>query len=297
MNDFNWNTYINNYEDLQKAGINTKKKAWKHWITYGQKEGRILQNINTKTKIIIDKTYKNYEKIIKNKLLLIISCHSNSIFKYNVLKNNIKYLILNNIDIIIINSIEFKNMYNFNISPNIIKIFFVDNDKFCDFGKWVYVIKNFNYSNYKNIIFMNDSIILINNINNYFINIDNNEYDLYGFNDSKQIMYHYQSYIFSVKKSAIINFIKMVDDNKIFINKFNDLITYYEFGLYTSFITKSCFLQVSHLTCGRNLQFTADDIYITLLQKNIFPIIKVKRLDNTPVPEFIQYALRKLKIN
>ena len=304
---FDWTTYVNNYEDLQKAGINTEKNALRHWITYGKNEGRsFLKNINTEIIIdktydnyepIIDKTYDNYEPIIKNKLLIIISCHINSIFKYNVLKNNIKYLILNNIDIIIINSIEFINIYDFNISPAIIKTFFIDNDKFCDFGKWLYVIKNFDYSIYRNIIFMNDSIILTNNINNYFINIDNTEYDLYGFNDSKEIMYHYQSYIFSVKKSAIITFIKMVDDNKNFIEKFDDLITYYEFGLYKSFVTKSCFLQVSHLTRGRSLQFTADDIYITLLQKNIFPIIKVKRLANTSIPEFIQSALCKLKIN
>ena len=44
MNTFNWQTYINNYEDLQKAGINTKKKAWQHWINHGKSEGRIYSN-------------------------------------------------------------------------------------------------------------------------------------------------------------------------------------------------------------------------------------------------------------
>jgi hypothetical protein len=297
--NFDWKTYINNYEDLRNAGINTQEKAWRHWIMYGKQEGRSFNMINTNKTInyekmydcLIDTTYKNNDSNIKNKLLLIISCHSNSKFKYNVLKNNIAYLTLNNIDIIIINSIEFKHKYKYNISPNIVKTFFIENDKLCDFGKWVHVIKNYDYSKYKNVVFVNDSIILTNNINNYFINIDNTEYDLYGFNDSKQITYHYQSYIFSVKKSAISDFIKMVDGNKNFIKKFDDLIKYYEFGLYRSFMTKSCYITVSYLTNGRNLQFTADDIYSTLLITNIFPIIKVKRLDEPYIPQFIKNAL------
>src|SRR4051794_34375740 len=37
---FNWEAYINNYEDLREAGINTEEKAWNHWITYGKGEGR-----------------------------------------------------------------------------------------------------------------------------------------------------------------------------------------------------------------------------------------------------------------
>ncbi len=29
--NFNWKTYVYNYEDLRKAGINTEKKALRHW--------------------------------------------------------------------------------------------------------------------------------------------------------------------------------------------------------------------------------------------------------------------------
>ena len=41
LNEFNWLEYITKYEDLRKAGINTKRKAYYHWITHGQKEGRM----------------------------------------------------------------------------------------------------------------------------------------------------------------------------------------------------------------------------------------------------------------
>ena len=43
---FDWEQYLNSYEDLKIAGINTKEKAWKHWIRFGQKEGRVCKFIN-----------------------------------------------------------------------------------------------------------------------------------------------------------------------------------------------------------------------------------------------------------
>jgi GR25 family glycosyltransferase involved in LPS biosynthesis len=38
--NFNWKFYINYYEDLQKANINTKQSAWNHWNNYGKNELR-----------------------------------------------------------------------------------------------------------------------------------------------------------------------------------------------------------------------------------------------------------------
>jgi hypothetical protein len=44
---FNWNSYVNNYNDLIKANINTKEKALWHWNNYGKKENRnFRENIN-----------------------------------------------------------------------------------------------------------------------------------------------------------------------------------------------------------------------------------------------------------
>ena len=40
---FDWKTYVNNYNDL--LYIDSKEKAWKHWINYGKKENRICENI------------------------------------------------------------------------------------------------------------------------------------------------------------------------------------------------------------------------------------------------------------
>jgi hypothetical protein len=38
--DFEWQSYVNKYSDLQKARINTKEKAEHHWLHNGRYEGR-----------------------------------------------------------------------------------------------------------------------------------------------------------------------------------------------------------------------------------------------------------------
>ena len=38
--DFDWKYYLNKYPDLGNNGINTKRKAYNHWIKKGRKEKR-----------------------------------------------------------------------------------------------------------------------------------------------------------------------------------------------------------------------------------------------------------------
>lgn len=40
--NFDWSKYINYYEDLNK--LNTKEKAWDHWIKHGKKEKEYFLN-------------------------------------------------------------------------------------------------------------------------------------------------------------------------------------------------------------------------------------------------------------
>jgi hypothetical protein len=63
-NFFDWQFYVNRYSDLQKANINTKDKAYKHWISFGKKEGRLCNNLivdidNTNSNNILDELDKN----------------------------------------------------------------------------------------------------------------------------------------------------------------------------------------------------------------------------------------------
>ena len=45
IDTFDWEFYIGECVDLRNAGILTKKKAWKHWRLYGNKENRRNRSI------------------------------------------------------------------------------------------------------------------------------------------------------------------------------------------------------------------------------------------------------------
>ena len=45
-NNFNWEDYVNNYEDLKKANINTYESALEHWNNHGKKEGRTYKKFD-----------------------------------------------------------------------------------------------------------------------------------------------------------------------------------------------------------------------------------------------------------
>ena len=67
--NFDWKTYINNYEDLRKAGINTREKAWVHWEMHGKSEGRSYANIHElKQNVVSDNLIdtNNFKKILNN---------------------------------------------------------------------------------------------------------------------------------------------------------------------------------------------------------------------------------------
>lgn len=60
-NNFDWNNYVSHYEDLKKDNINTKEKAWKHWISHGKKEGRQYFDLS-EVKKIVSNEIKEIEK-------------------------------------------------------------------------------------------------------------------------------------------------------------------------------------------------------------------------------------------
>ncbi len=50
--NFDWNKYINYYPDLKNDNINTKIKAWKHWIYHGKNEGRMYFDLSEEVKLV-----------------------------------------------------------------------------------------------------------------------------------------------------------------------------------------------------------------------------------------------------
>ncbi len=65
-NKFDWEYYINKYEDLKILGINNKKKAINHYKEYGKKENRFPNKICE----ITNHKIKSYNKEIQNNKFL-----------------------------------------------------------------------------------------------------------------------------------------------------------------------------------------------------------------------------------
>jgi hypothetical protein len=57
---FDWEKYVNYYEDLKNDNINTKEKALRHWIKHGEKEGRIYFTVSDENS---NNTYNSIEYI------------------------------------------------------------------------------------------------------------------------------------------------------------------------------------------------------------------------------------------
>jgi len=293
--DFNWIIYNELNADLREivdgqSVYLDEEKSKQHYLNHGFFECR---EYNEYFKNIIKQNNEIDLNSIKN--LIIIACHTTTHLKYETLKNNIKYLNENtNYPIIIINSIGTEN-YNY-LFDNVIKTIFIENNNYGDFGKWGYIIDNYtNLLTCENIIFTNDSYIITNNIDIFYRNIQN--YDLFAYNDSSQCQYHYQSYLFSIKINKMFEFSMFIKKYKNVDNSNTDLVREYEFRIHSLFSKNTnCLLKIAYTNyIGRNIQFTNDTFYKQLLNKNLMPIIKIKRIYyKNDIPDFIKEYIKKL---
>lgn len=223
----------------------------------------------------------------KYKILLLIANHTCNNIKYNISLSNFSIIknFVENIVIIDTNGQNYgKLLYNdLKDDKKIIKYFFINNDNYFDFGKWIFAIKNVNINDYDYILCLNDSIIVTNEIKNYFHYIQHfmsEETDLYAYNDSTQINYHYQSYLFGIKDTSIKKFINFFEENKRFINCTNDVISNTELKLANTFISKDCFLHLIDFKSSqnKNIYYCNNNLYKKLYLHNLLPIIKLKKL-------------------
>jgi hypothetical protein len=235
------------------------------------------------------------------KILAIIACHTNNQIRYNVMMNNIQF-IKNNVDnIILMNSKNEKYAESLEKSLQNEKITFdyIDNNCHCDFGKYMYALDNYKWDEYDVILFMNDSIIITNSIDEYFDMIKNNDAELYGFIDSTEIKYHYPSFLFAVNIKYIYIFYNFVKNQLKICNNFDDLIQKIEIILCDQFKKKIVFVETAEYDiCKINIFFYDDLKYKKMLNSNILPIIKLKRLtiSNYKIPIFIYNKIKNLNI-
>ena len=223
----------------------------------------------------------------KYKILAIFANHTSSIIKYNLSLTNF-LMIKKNVDNIVIidtNNEEYsKKLHNDLIQDNkIINYLFVENDQYLDFGKWVYALQNIDSTNYDYILFINDSIILTDTIDNFFIYLHNHEksINLYAYNDSSQIKYHYQSYLFFISTRIIKNFINFFESKKPLIHDYTTLTHNVELNMCKIDESHDCFIKIANeWNSTKNIFWENEILYQYLLTKNIFHIIKLKKISD-----------------
>lgn len=214
--------------------------------------------------------------------LLLFASHCDSELKLNAIENNLKYLCYNCIDIIFIISSDCKYKNDVRtICEKYKNITFVEkeNDNLLDFGKFVHGLTTVNVNKYDYIIFTNDSIYLHSYINHFFNYIFHSNKDIVGYNDSSEIIYHYQSYLFAVKKDCINVFIDNIN-LKIKTIQFKDqfdVIREFELQMKSWFNSSDCFLKIGDINKNKNIYFSNDEIYLLLRKYNLLPISKLKR--------------------
>ena len=217
------------------------------------------------------------------KYLVLFACHCDSQLKLETIRKNLIYYAFENMHKIVINTTKLQ--YNSSVSKicsryNNTKYVEIDNSGYYDFGKWLHVLKNINYNEYDYIIFTNDSFIIHNSINHFFNLTAKHNLELYGYNDSTQNKYHYQSYLFSLRKDAIQKFIDKVDNPNLIIKNQSDVIKYFELDMTNWFKTHKSFLKIGNcrLDIGHNIFFTNDGLYLPLKKSGLLPFTKLKRI-------------------
>lgn len=235
--------------------------------------------IKTKKDELILNEYDINENNIK--YLVLFSCHCNSEIKYKTIINSLNYLNFDCIDIVLINSYNLP--YNSKIREKCeelnIRYFENENMKTLDFGKWNYLLEKIDYTIYEHVVFINDSFIINGSLKHFFNLIYKNNVDLYGYNDSNQVNYHYQSYLFSIKKDNIPTFIKNYNKHKDNVNNQNDVINNYEVKMIKWFDKTNCFMNMAKYKLNdTNIFFHNDKLYFKLYNTRLLPFIKIKRI-------------------
>jgi len=215
------------------------------------------------------------------KYLTIIACHIDRKLKEYTILNNLKYLDFANNDIVIINS---KNTaFNRNKITNRILDYIevANNPSTLDFGKYMFVIQNCNYSIYDYVIFINDSIIINKPINHFYNIMMKKDVELYGYNSSSEGKYHYQSYLFGVKSLSISKLINFYNKNLGLLSGWQSVVNIIELNLFDIFDSKDCFLDLAKVfeNKGKNISYN-DGLFEVFFKTHLFPIIKVKRIKN-----------------
>ena len=256
-----------------------------------KKHGSPLKKVYLPRYKVVRKRYPSFsvgEKITDSsqlsnkKILVIFACHTSCEIKFKVMLNNLRYFKKSqNTDFVIVNTIHLEYSESLkNALLNKCIYYEIENTNTFDFGKWIYALENVDYNAYNNIIFTNDSYIIHNHIDNFLYNTAITNAELYGYNDSTENGYHYQSYLFSIKSYAVQKFINMYRQELYKIHSQEDVLDQYELKMHSFFDAIDCYLKIgnTHGHMGLNIFYTNDNFYKKLKNSGLLPFTKIKKI-------------------
>ena len=224
----------------------------------------------------------------ENKIIAIFACHTTCIKKYITTLNNLHNLNDNIDKFIIIDSIDqifaLKLKDDLKNNKKLLHHHLVKNDVYFDFGKWINILSIEDLKDYKNILLINDSILLTKNIDRYFLNykhIDIN-INLYAYNDSSQLgIYHYQSYLFMIKNKIKDKLVDFFNKRKHLIVSEKTLIQQMELNLTKLDPEHDCFIKIANeFNKNKNIFWENESLYEHLIKTKMFHMFKLKKIND-----------------
>lgn len=214
-----------------------------------------------------------------HRALTIIACHVSDMVRLQTIKQNIRYLNFKHNNIIVVTTANLPLNTKLKQFCNTNKIQYLEtvNDKWLDFGKWLYVLENTDYTDYESIYFTNDSFIIKSSIFHFFNLAFEKKKEIYAYTSSSELNYHYQSYLFSINKEVISTFIHLIREKIDLKTQFNAV--HIELNLLHNFTNKDCFLDLgkNESNIKQNIFFTNNQFYYPLFNAQLLPFVKLKR--------------------
>jgi hypothetical protein len=217
-------------------------------------------------------------------MLIIIACHSNTDLKCKTLLNNLNFFLqVTGAKILIVNSagtLDSKHSLFHFFAENKIRYIEVANEKTLDFGKWDKALSLDENCTFDYFVFTNDSILIHSSIIHFFHLLLKSTAEIYGYNDSSEYKYHFQSYLFGLKREAIPQLICLFDSQKHKLHCYDDVVKLMELNLANSFHSKDCFLKIANVSGneGKNVFFKNDSLLHQLQETQLLPFTKIKRI-------------------
>lgn len=220
----------------------------------------------------------------ENTFITIIACHTESLDRVKTIVNNIRRIAFPGNKIVVVNSINsrFNRLLSDILTTDFKDVEFlcIPNTNTLDIGKCMFYLKKYYKPIYEHIVLTNDSYYLTGSIYNYYRYMTKSPAKLYGFNDSFQDRYHYQSYLYSIRKDSMNILIRHYEAKKHLLTGYMEVVRNVELKLCDIFSSRDCYLKIANLPGhkGRNIFFNNDKLYNILMKRGILPIIKIKRI-------------------